>query len=446
MAFSFQNMATIGSKADPSVTTNPNIVTNTIGQNNSGLISGATASASPTNSTTSANPIGSPTGSGGGGGSNPYNFSSATNVNPSAVNSSVSVPSVSNQSTLGSVAQNNTSAFNPNTTSTKATEQASTYNPATATGTNWDVNQNQTVAGQLSGILSSNSPLLQQAQARALQAMNSRGLLNSSMAVGAGESALYDAALPIAQADASTYANSGRYNADVANNMSQFNANANNTASQFNAGATQQASRDNAAASNNLQSQLLQTQAQMDMANTEAKNKALSQDSQQNLQAQLSNQDAAKAIGMQQYDAAVKTAMQNADSQNKLQLQQLDAVTRTQIEQIDAQYKNQMQTNQSMAQAYSAMLDSFTKIMQDKDMDANSKQAAINQMGALYKNNMDTLAAIGGLNLQTTLDFSNMGYGAVTGNTQAGNQTPTANPLPASSTGSGSITSRFQGG
>jgi len=63
-------------------------------------------------------------------------------------------------------------------------------------------NQGASVQGQLTNILDAGSPLQDRAATRAAQMMNSRGLLNSSMAVTAGQSALYDAALPIAQQDA----------------------------------------------------------------------------------------------------------------------------------------------------------------------------------------------------------------------------------------------------
>ena len=81
---------------------------------------------------------------------------------------------------------------------------ATTYDPTKATANNWNVNSDQTVAGQVNGLISQNSPLLQQTQTKALEQANQRGLLNSSMAVGAAQSALYSAALPIAQADAAT--------------------------------------------------------------------------------------------------------------------------------------------------------------------------------------------------------------------------------------------------
>ena len=58
------------------------------------------------------------------------------------------------------------------------------------------------VSGRLQGLLSEESPYIQRARARAKQAANRRGLMNTSIAAGAGEAAAIDAALPIAQADA----------------------------------------------------------------------------------------------------------------------------------------------------------------------------------------------------------------------------------------------------
>lgn len=58
-----------------------------------------------------------------------------------------------------------------------------------------------TVQSRLEGLLGSGSTFLERARARSKQAANKRGLLNSSMAVQAGEAAAIDAALPIAQQD-----------------------------------------------------------------------------------------------------------------------------------------------------------------------------------------------------------------------------------------------------
>jgi len=58
------------------------------------------------------------------------------------------------------------------------------------------------VADEMSGLLSEGSPYLDIAQADAMQAANSRGLLNSSLAAGAGTAAAIEGALDIASQDA----------------------------------------------------------------------------------------------------------------------------------------------------------------------------------------------------------------------------------------------------
>jgi hypothetical protein len=81
----------------------------------------------------------------------------------------------------------------------------------------------ETTAGQLQGIMAEDSPLMQQARAQAKQGMAARGLLNSSMAQGAGVAAMLERATPIAAADASTYFNQAQTNQQAVNTGGQFN-------------------------------------------------------------------------------------------------------------------------------------------------------------------------------------------------------------------------------
>ena len=89
----------------------------------------------------------------------------------------------------------------------------------------WNVTPDQTVEGRINGIINGNNPLLQQARARANGAMNDRGLVNSSLALSAGDSAVYDAAQKIAGPDAATYADAAKNNANAQTsyNISQNN-------------------------------------------------------------------------------------------------------------------------------------------------------------------------------------------------------------------------------
>lgn len=84
----------------------------------------------------------------------------------------------------------------------------------------------ETVSGQVQNLMASDSNFLQQARTRANQQMNKRGLMNSSMAIGASEDAAYNAALPIAQADATAYQAAASENAKAINTAALANLDA----------------------------------------------------------------------------------------------------------------------------------------------------------------------------------------------------------------------------
>lgn len=88
---------------------------------------------------------------------------------------------------------------------------------------------NETVEGRIQGIINRNSSLMKNAETRALQGMNRRGLVNSSMAVGAGQQAVLDTALPIAQQDSQSLIGARLSNANAQNTARAFTAGATNT-------------------------------------------------------------------------------------------------------------------------------------------------------------------------------------------------------------------------
>lgn len=238
---------------------------------------------------------------------------------------------------------------------------APTVTTTSATANKWTVDPNQTVEARIGGIVKADSPLMQQAATAAKQQANQRGLLNSSMAVGAGQGAVLNAAMPIAQQDASTFANAARYNADALNSMAQFNAG--------------------------------------------AKNAASTQNAQLGLSAQQSNQSASLAQAQQGYDAAFKSAYQAADATNQQSLATLNGNIQKQLSAIEATYKTQMQTSASMADTYQGLVGNITQIMADPNMSADAKQAAINNVTKLYNSALKSQEAITGLNLGELLAF-----------------------------------------
>jgi len=99
------------------------------------------------------------------------------------------------------------------------------------------VGANETVQGQLKGILeNSNSPLMQQAQTMGNSYSNKRGMLNSSIGASAAESAMISAATPIAQQDASTYYDAKKTNSAQSLQAGMFNSDLNARTSMFDKG------------------------------------------------------------------------------------------------------------------------------------------------------------------------------------------------------------------
>lgn len=291
------------------------------------------------------------------------------------------------------------------------TSNAATTNAATAattaqngTSTDWNVNKDQTVAGQVQGIIADNSPLMQQAVAQANAAANGKGLLNSSMAVTAGQSALYSAATPIAQADAATNAEAAKTNAAATNTQSLTNQQAQNQATAATAAAQNTANLSNANAANSTSQFNASQQNAMTAQNVNAQNDASKSNQAATLQASLANQSAAVSQASDVYDNSVKSAMQTADANTQIQLAAIDTQNKTTLMNLQAKYNVQMQTSQSMATTYSQLITQMTAVMSDKDMDATSKQVAINSLTTLYDNAMQMQSSLSGLNLGQLLD------------------------------------------
>lgn len=81
-------------------------------------------------------------------------------------------------------------------------ETPSTLDTSITTGSEYLTPETR-VSEQLTNLLASDSPYMKQVEAQSAERANQLGLLSSSMAVGAGQRAAIESALPIAQADAS---------------------------------------------------------------------------------------------------------------------------------------------------------------------------------------------------------------------------------------------------
>lgn len=141
------------------------------------------------------------------------------------------------------------------------------------------VQSNETVQGQIAGLIDKNSPLLQQARNQAMMTANARGLINTSIAASAGESAAYGAALPIAQADARAYEQAARDQQALLSQTGQFNVGQANEMARATLAAQTQAEQFNAEQQNRILSQNLDAANRTSLATIEANYKTLMQSS-----------------------------------------------------------------------------------------------------------------------------------------------------------------------
>ena len=300
-----------------------------------------------------------------------------------------------------------------------APDPMKTYDAAQAAASTWSVAPDQTVQNQIQGIIKADSPLMQMARTQSLQSQAAKGLGNSSLAIGAGQTAVYGAAMPIASQDASTYANAAKTNAELGTQVSIANAGFKNDASKFNVGASNTSSmqqRDLIA-----QNRLQQTGIAADL--TKQQNDIAAQKA---MQQSAISADWNKQQSFQNYDAALKTAMQATDQAGRVELQNLDSATRKALADIEARYKTGMQTSSSMANTYQSMIDNISRVMADPDMDGPAKQAAIGNLTTLYNGALENQEAISGLDLGELLDPSVFQTGGGAAPTAPSGTAPTA--------------------
>lgn len=258
------------------------------------------------------------------------------------------------------------------TASTSASGSAELGSP-----TRWNVDPTQTVEGRIQSIINPNNPLMQQARTRAMEQANARGLMNSSLAATAGESAMIDAAMPIAQADAATFAKSASYNADQSNQFAVRNVDADN---QFRLRGMDQGQQRNMA--------------------------AFERETQQQL------------------------AQINRDTQTTLA--GLDATNKAAAEATRSANDRLLNTNNQAATAFNQAVSAVSAIQNNKDLDGNNKTQAVSAIYRDLQTQLRVLGTVAGLNLTSALNFAGMpGFDAQGGWIGFSAGTPAPSPAPA---------------
>jgi hypothetical protein len=256
----------------------------------------------------------------------------------------------STHSTSGSTYGSGGTVLDPNAI-TSAT--ASTVGSPTA----WNVTADQTVEGRINNIV--NGVVGQQARAMSDGEMNERGLANSSMATTGAIDAAYRAAQPIAQADAATYAKAAGYNADQINQANTMNA---------------------------------QLGTQTSIANLNAG----TQWADANLTARTSLQTA-------QIGADTQKAIAALNASTNLGIAQLDSTTKLQVQKFANDNQILLNTSSQAATAFNQYVVSATNIENNNNMDAATKNAALQTLWQDTQNQLTVLANLNHLDLTSLL-------------------------------------------
>lgn len=276
------------------------------------------------------------------------------------------------------------------------------------------VTPEQTVVSQIRDIIAEDSPLMRQAEAKAKSEMNARGLLNSTMAVTAGQDSVYKAAFPIASADALTYERAATNATTGRNRALEFGAGAENAAlmraaeiraatEQFNVGQQNAAMSDAAKASNTLAlqtQQLKEQRSNLELQLREARSVAEMQDATQRAMAQLqsttnlsiadkqaataalvANINANTSLGVADKQAASSQIIAGIQRDTSLTIAQQQAETARLTAQLQAQTAIQVQDLQNSGNLANILADGNVR-MQIATLQENNKAILQTSSGA----------------------------------------------------------------
>lgn len=250
----------------------------------------------------------------------------------------------------------------------------------------------ETVAGQINRLLQEDSLYMQQARAGAMQTANARGLLNTSLAAGAGEDAAIKSALPIAGSDAATYSTAARENQAAGNQAAQFGAQAENQVRALNATEVNQLTK-------------IGYQGQIEK--------------------DLQNLRGAQAKDVAELQSLTQKAVAG-----------IQAETQTGIAQMEVDQKLRSQTLESAGYAFQQGVQEINKILLNPDMDIATKQAAVDRQVTLMRVGIAMIGRLGGISTEDILQFyDEVNRGVYTGGPGlaplpggAPQATPTASP------------------
>lgn len=252
-------------------------------------------------------------------------------------------------------------ATNPYQTQLDDITTGSQFTPTTTA-----FDESKGVAGRVDSITSKDSPLMQRAATRAQQGMNARGLTNSSIAIGAGQSAVIDAATPIANADANLFQQQGLANQTSLNDAARANAAARTTVGLKGldlAESGRQFDTNDASTNARFNKELTETTRQFDtsQAGTNTRfDKELTENSRQ----------------FDTNQANTKTRAADARSHD-IVMAGLDKSTRLAVMDAESKFRSDIAGNENISNAWGTTMAAIDKVQNNPDLDDATKQTMI---------------------------------------------------------------------
>lgn len=236
---------------------------------------------------------------------------------------------------------------------TKANQVNPTLNP---------FEEDKGVAGRVNTITSQDGPLMQLAATRARQDANKMGLRNSSMAVGAGQKAVLEAATPLATADASLYQQSRLANQQAQNAASTTNSN----------NAIQAGMRGTELDQGGMMFDKEMAQKNQQFDATLGLDKArLGETTRQFDTSQASNRS------MFDKEMAQKAEQFGLTQTQQMALANLDVQTKLKMSEIESANRADIQSNMNISNAWGTLMTNIAQIQNNPDLEQAAKQTLI---------------------------------------------------------------------
>ena len=252
-----------------------------------------------------------------------------------------------------------------------------------------------TMQGQLQSVLAKDNPLMQGARTRALQGMAQRGLINSTMAQGAAERAMYDVAMPIAQYDAGVYGRNKEVNMFAKNRAHEFTAGAQNQ------GAGQLIARNTEMGLQRLRGsqarslQHLQGQQQMGL-------QTLRGEQETGLQTLRGDQE----TGLQTLRGEQAVNLQNLRGTLETNLQTLRGTQANELAHVESAYRLLINASDTAADFYTNTINNMNQILASPDIPIEQKEQLISKNTQMMEFGLALIGGINNLDLTGLLDFS----------------------------------------